>query len=337
MDKEKVKEWLAVKKEHLKDYASPYTEKLQPMMDNVKEYTDPLADKVKEKTAPMAEKAREQMAANAEKMKAQSEAKRIERERKAAEKAAEKAANPTPADDGKKKKIIIGAAVALVLAVALVVGLMLGGDSNEVVDDPSISDVGDDVVDENYGPTLGEDEVPPEERILVNENFKPTFVINGNEYRLGCLLSDVLADESIKIAHIEAYLHYSPNALMVPAGKTREWELEDANGKKLTINIYNYSNEELSSEHCQIIKISVANNDKTMPVSFVSDSIRLGMKAKDITEIFGEVSGREDTGDYKVYWWNWKPYTNSNEMFKFTVKADPETGEVVNIKVVLET
>lgn len=331
IDKEKMREWIDEKKEHIKDYATPVTEKLQPVVEKVKDAADPLATKVKEKTDPMMEKAKVQMEENAKKRQERAEEKRLERERKAAEQAADLGDG---SENSPKKKVIAMAAI-LILVVGLMISipLIMGSKSSSNDDQTANAEQNEEIHDAQDNL---QDETQKEELMLVNENLKPMFTINGKEYMIGCNLGDLLVDEALEIANIDTYLHYNQNALMVPAGKTRDWEIKGPDGKLLKVTILNNAKEEMSSEDCKIVKIDTSNNDDSMNMEVIAGQIKFGMPAKDIVDVLGAVSGKSSVGGVKSYWWNWKPYSNDNLLIRVYVEADGESGNINRITLELE-
>lgn len=311
IDNDKKKEWLEEQKEHLRDYAAPYTEKIQPVVDDIKFYADPVIDHVKEKTEPVVEKVRTNI-----------EAIRIEREQKTEDDEVVVEDNDYVVDKNKfNRKNIMIAAIAIIVIVAFIVGIMLG----RKVDDDLIPEPTE-IIEETIGDVY-EDEAPTsptEPRKLVNEENRPTFMIDGIEYEFDCEFGELLKDDALKISDIDVYLHYNKKALIVPAGWTRTWDVEAKDGKTLSVTIRNDTESELTSELCRVVMIEVSGKGDEIDMSLVSGKIKLGMPAKDIVDILGSVSGTKEENGIKTHWWNWRPYKNNTQKVYIRVNANSD-------------
>jgi hypothetical protein len=216
---------------------------------------------------------------------------------------------------------IVAAIVIFIISFVVVGAICKNGDVEPTETVESTVSVSVDITESKVEPT--------EPLRLINESNKPTFTIGGNEYELGCEFGSILNGSNLKISNIDAYLHYNREALIIQPGNTRDWEIQDDTGKTLNVTIFNDTQEKLSSEYCKVIKFESNGNENEICVSIVSDQIKIGMPAKDIVDILGAVSGRKDANNEKLYWWNWMPYDNDDQVIYVRVAADNATGNVV--------
>jgi hypothetical protein len=314
--------------EHLGDYLSPYTDAIQPLVDKLKDYVAPYLESAKDNLAPALESAKE------------TGKELMEKGKEKASQAKDAIKNKADGTNPLNKKVIAIAAVC-VLVLGASVALMIGGKSegggtlNPGVVIPPLDDATENEI------ILGT-EPPVEDRgELKDTETRPTFTINGIEYAFGCQLSALLKD--VEIENIDTYLHYNKKALIIPAGKTREWAVIDKDGNKFYVEVYNPTDQELSSEHCKVFSIYVDTKDcGNLNAVMIGDKINMNMKAKDLVDILGQVSGRdqEENGEIKAnrYWWTWFPYADKGDYAVYiNVRAHPDTGDILSVFIRDET